>query len=578
MKILKITPSEQSFQDLFLGHRGENLALNVVFNIAPWVELYGFGTAHLLHQRNNDDAPYPVATIQDGLEVSWAVSDADTAVEGHGKYELRYYVGEALVKSSVGETYVGKALVYGATPPDPIQGWLDHVTEKESEILEAARMASVAEAAAERSEQSSLEAKAAQEVAVKSKENASASEKNAAIYTANAAQSAAEAKEAALTAKGINVTAKPGQLIRVKSVDENGKPTAWEAVPWGYTEGGMVEILPETDAVEGTDPNYGKCWQINKAPDLTVGETYTVIYNGVQYDCVCQSGDDSGLSFAKGAFLMGNNSVIGGADTGEPFAMVIFPDAQAIISLDLTSATSVRIGIMGKTEIVHPIPGKLLPEGVPYVEQGELVEILPECKPTYVADNDIFIIAEPFELVIGEKYTVNWNGTEYASTAYDSAAVGEDMAGGVILLNDGTNLETGEGAVLLVMCFGDECFAQGSPGLTELTISIKEVAVKVHPIDPRCLPNNEFVVNLDNSNASNITADKTVAEIYNAIKNGKTVLAYFGDIISPCSNCGPNGALFMIPRGSYTNGVMDKVTGCTLFYLRDDGTVLVGTT
>ena len=121
-------------------------------------------------------------------------------------------------------------------------------------------------------------------------------------------------------------------------------------------------LLEETDAVESTDPNFGKCWVIQKAPTLTVGETYTVIYNGVAYDCVCYSGDDSGLSFAKGAFLLGNFSVVGGANTGEPFAMLINPSYQMIMNLDLTGATSVKFGIMG--EVVHKMDDKFLPDDV----------------------------------------------------------------------------------------------------------------------------------------------------------------------------------------------------------------------
>lgn len=110
-------------------------------------------------------------------------------------------------------------------------------------------------------------------------------------------------------------------------------------------------LLGETDAVETTDPNFGKCWLINKAPLLTVGETYTVIYNGVPYDCVCQSGEDYG--FASGAFVMGNAVAAGGADTGEPFAMMIMYTQQAIVSLDLTGAESVRIGIQGRENVLN---------------------------------------------------------------------------------------------------------------------------------------------------------------------------------------------------------------------------------
>lgn len=50
---------------------------------------------------------------------------------------------------------------------------------------------------------------------------------------------------------GVDVTAKPGQTIRVKEVDENGKPTAWEAAdfPEGGSGGGeekkWIDIIPE---------------------------------------------------------------------------------------------------------------------------------------------------------------------------------------------------------------------------------------------------------------------------------------------------------------------------------------------
>ena len=104
-------------------------------------------------------------------------------------------------------------------------------------------------------------------------------------------------------------------------------------------------LLDETDAVETTDPTFGKVWVILKAPYLTVGKTYTVVYNGVPYDCVCVAGDSFGMQ--KGSFAMGNTAALGGANTGEPFAMLVNPNSGSVISLDLTGATSVRIGIKG---------------------------------------------------------------------------------------------------------------------------------------------------------------------------------------------------------------------------------------
>lgn len=125
-----------------------------------------------------------------------------------------------------------------------------------------------------------------------------------------------------------------------------------------YVEKGF--LLEETDAVESTDPTFGKCWTINKAPSLTIGETYTVIYNSMPYDCVCQPGESLGMSIANGGFIMGNLAAAGGANTGEPFAMLILPAYQMIINLDLTGAASVRIGIMGK--VGHKIDDRCIPD------------------------------------------------------------------------------------------------------------------------------------------------------------------------------------------------------------------------
>ena len=166
---------------------------------------------------------------------------------------------------------------------------------------------------------------------------------------------------------GITVTAKPGQLIRVKEVDENGNPTSWEAaedMPW--VEGEVVHpldpkylpegvpylykdyILEETDLIESTDPTFGKIWGIPKAPMLTVGDACTIVYNGVSYDCVCKSISIPGIPLAPDTVGIGNYSVIGGENTGEPFAMLVTPSLQGMSVIDLSGATSVRIGIMGK--------------------------------------------------------------------------------------------------------------------------------------------------------------------------------------------------------------------------------------
>lgn len=113
---------------LNLGRRGENLARTLVFDIGVWLRVYGEGTVQLLHQRPMDEAPYPCAIEQDGGEVRWAITAADTAQAGQGRMELRYYVGDTLAKSAVYLTGVTAALSDStAEPPEAQQGWVDEV-------------------------------------------------------------------------------------------------------------------------------------------------------------------------------------------------------------------------------------------------------------------------------------------------------------------------------------------------------------------------------------------------------------------------------------------------------------------
>ena len=494
MKTLKTVPGK----NLVLGHRGENLATRIIFSIAPWVETYGPGTAHLLHQRQGDSEPYPVATLQEGTEVSWDVTDGDTALEGYGKYELRYYVAETLVKSSVGETYTMKALQYGAEPPDPIQGWVDHVLEKENEIYEAA---SETKGYSEAAERAAGDALTFANAADQSAGNARLSAKTAADQAGQAAGSAKEAKEAAEEARkivdGADVTAKPGQLIRVKSVDENGKPTAWEAVPWGYTEGGMVEILPETTLTSytGNPITFDTPWGI------TTGKTYVVTFDGKEHKCEAFAYAIPGTPFT--VTILGDYSR--GFDvptTGEPFGIMEMdaeiadaagtPNDRVIVYQNVSSETcDFTISISDVTETIHPIPGKLLPEGVPYVEQGELVEILPETTLTEDAeDPGMFGIDENAPVLeIGKTYIVNWNGTEYTCVGQDISA----MAPGAVLLGnlgavDGT-IGTGEPFVMVSALNGETQAAMvlSLEDINELTLSIKEMTGTIHKLDNRCL-------------------------------------------------------------------------------------------
>ena len=122
-----------------LGRQGENLATCVIFDCSGFAQLYGDGTAELLHELKSGTV-YPVAIQQDGASVSWTVSASDTATVGAGRAELRWYVGDTLANSAKFRTSVSSALpdTSVSTPPAPQQSWVEEVLAAAQEIKDGA--------------------------------------------------------------------------------------------------------------------------------------------------------------------------------------------------------------------------------------------------------------------------------------------------------------------------------------------------------------------------------------------------------------------------------------------------------
>ena len=120
-----------ALEEIKLGRRGENQARKVVFDVlGKWREGYGDGVASLIVQRNGDAQPYPVTVTEDNGALVWLVSSVDTAVAGEGAAELRYTVGDTIVKSQIYKTRVRETLEdSGETPPPGYQSWVDEVLQ-----------------------------------------------------------------------------------------------------------------------------------------------------------------------------------------------------------------------------------------------------------------------------------------------------------------------------------------------------------------------------------------------------------------------------------------------------------------
>ena len=145
-----------------LGIQGEHNARKVPFYDAQiWKEIFGEGRFELLHQRNGDEAPYPVVlTIEDGVPC-WYVASSDTAIAGSGKCELRYMVDDKLIKSCTYATDVIASLGDDTTEaPEPEKAWVDQVLEAGDAAKQAVELSEKAIEAAESAEQSAKDAEA----------------------------------------------------------------------------------------------------------------------------------------------------------------------------------------------------------------------------------------------------------------------------------------------------------------------------------------------------------------------------------------------------------------------------------
>ena len=171
-----------------LGKQGENRAVRVTLpNIRA-----GSGSILLLHQRSDDQKPYPVPVVEAVGGIIWTVSSTDTAYPGRGQAELQWLGADgAVVKSVTYQTNVLRALTTpGAVPDEPLKPYTQAVAKDAQAAKNAAANATEAARSAEASSgQAGLSAATATEAA-----------KNAEAIVGQAGQSAQSAQAAALAA------------------------------------------------------------------------------------------------------------------------------------------------------------------------------------------------------------------------------------------------------------------------------------------------------------------------------------------------------------------------------------------
>ena len=136
------------------------------------------------------------------------------------------------------------------------------------------------------------------------------------------------------------------------------KPLTYDYMPEGYPKKsvGTVTLMGEQEVAFTLNKGVYMT-PITNAFELVVGQTYTVNWDGTEYECICSAASER-------VYQIGNASIMGrGDDTGEPFlcAHNTIQGGFKFYTLD-TSATH-TISVKTTQEIVTPMTKEFIPTG-----------------------------------------------------------------------------------------------------------------------------------------------------------------------------------------------------------------------
>ena len=133
------------------------------------------------------------------------------------------------------------------------------------------------------------------------------------------------------------------------------KPLTYDYMPEGYPKKSVqTTTLMEEQELEFALMGDAYGTHLTNPLEIVEGQTYTVKWDGTEYNCIC--------SLIHGAILtFGNQSIKGkGDDTGEPFVYSNVPDIGSDF-FTLDTSASHTISVKTTEEIVTPMAEEFLP-------------------------------------------------------------------------------------------------------------------------------------------------------------------------------------------------------------------------
>ena len=260
------------------------------------------------------------------------------------------------------------------------------------------------------------------------------------------------------------------------------KPLTYDYMPDGYPTKSVqtTTLMEEQEVAFQLSEEVGAYMApLTNAFKIVEGQTYTVNWDGTEYICVS--------SLADIGLIIGNLSIAGmGDDTGEPFLYVRNIDGM-FGTLDTSASHTISVKTTAK--IVTPMAYDYMPEGYPTkivrtvtpMKEQQVAFTLNEKYNLYMAQ-----LTNAFDVVKGQKYTVNWDGTEYECVGIVMNP--ESALGNTSIAGEGS--DTGEPFLYVYNTKQHGGMFATLDASASHTISVKTTAEIVTPIDEKYLPEN----------------------------------------------------------------------------------------
>ena len=206
------------------------------------------------------------------------------------------------------------------------------------------------------------------------------------------------------------------------------KPLTFDYMPEGYPTKSVQTTTPmeEQQVAFTLNEQYGRYKaQITNAFEIVDGQTYTVNWDGTEYECV-------GIVIESQSVL-GNLSIVnGGSDTGEPFVYMYNTRQHIGMFVTLDTSASHTISVKTTEETVTPMAEEYLPENL--ATKADVENVNTKANNAQITANNAQTKAENAQTKANNAQSTANNAQSTADAALPKS--GGEMSGRIKSLSD----------------------------------------------------------------------------------------------------------------------------------------------